>query len=516
MIAGRAKRLIHEAALGCVTTILNWRTAFAVLLIGSVALSEDPQNHPAASVVTGLSAGALVALALSTASRVNRNLVSVGFALFMLAIAISFPVAMHNGISLFDWALRGAAPLVFFGFFFFLPVNSEDDDRFVVRTILAASAVWSGFSVYDLIGAFPLLSTLRWTILSGQLLLPFNVAAVALILFGPRVFPDPLRYVLLFVLAILTLGAAYRSQEIIIAGFMVVFCALSAFGRIERRHAIATAITIAASVIVITAIDIGVPPAPNDRIFEIGGHRVDVLLSRDQPVAPVRAQPFFTKQADTGRLLEIRFALEKFLESPLVGKGLAYPVPSSLIFLKEQELARLEAAHGKKYPYVYYLHNFVANTAMKMGLVGLTALALIAIGAVLSFRRGWRQPARFGAFAGLTGLAVFSLVGAQYTLPQFNLMIAALAAILVRTDETGHALAGRSMRVTPPNTLSMTGQNSSTIASVVIDPTRPFDQNTFMSPPEPIIDSRNASSARLPSTSASVNGASGMPIFLKT
>jgi hypothetical protein len=79
-----------------------------------------------------------------------------------------------------------------------------------------------------------------------------------------------------------------------------------------------------------------------------------------------------------------------------------------------------------------------------------------------------------------------------------------------------YALAGRNIRVTLPNALSMTGQNSSTIASVVIEPTRPFDQNTFMSPPEPIIDRRNASSARLPSTSASVNGASGMPIFLKT
>jgi len=32
---------------------------------------------------------------------------------------------------------------------------------------------------------------------------------------------------------------------------------------------------------------------------------------------------------------------------------------------------------------------------------------------------------------------------------------------------------------------------------------------------EPIMASRKASSARLPSTSASVNGASGMPIFLK-
>jgi hypothetical protein len=50
----------------------------------------------------------------------------------------------------------------------------------------------------------------------------------------------------------------------------------------------------------------------------------------------------------------------------------------------------------------------------------------------------------------------------------------------------------------------------------VIEPTRPFDQNTFMSPPEPIIDSRKASSAQLPSTTASVSGASGMLIFLKT
>ena len=53
-------------------------------------------------------------------------------------------------------------------------------------------------------------------------------------------------------------------------------------------------------------------------------------------------------------------------------------------------------------------------------------------------------------------------------------------------------------------------------ASVVIEPTSPFDQNTRMSPPAPIIDRRNASSVRLPSTSASVNGASGMPIFLNT
>ena len=62
----------------------------------------------------------------------------------------------------------------------------------------------------------------------------------------------------------------------------------------------------------------------------------------------------------------------------------------------------------------------------------------------------------------------------------------------------------------------ISGQNSRISASVVIEPTSQFDQNTRRSPSAPIIDRRNASSARLPSTSASVNGASGMPIFLNT
>jgi hypothetical protein len=434
-MAGRAERCVHGATLGRLTDIFNWRFAFAAMLIGSVALSEDPHNHPAALAVTGLSACALVAFGLSSIAKVNPNLVSAGFALFMLSIAISFPVAMHNGTSPFDWAFRGAAPLAFLAAFFFLPVRSEDDACFMVRAILAATMVWSFLVAWDLIGVFPLISTLRWTILSGQLLLPFNVAGVALILFGPRVFPDPLRYVLLFVLAILTLGAAYRSQEIIIAGFLVAFCTLSALGNVGRRHAVATAITIAASVVVIAAIDVSLPAASSDRVFEIGGSRVEVLLSRDQPLA-AKARPVFGKQSDIGRLLEVQFALAKFRESPVVGTGLAYPVPSSLIFHgKEQELARLEAVHGKKYPYVFYLHNFAAYVAMTMGLVGLAALAMIAIGSALAFRRGWRQPARFGAFVGLTGLAVFSLVGAQYTLPQFNLMIAAFSFAPTKRDK---------------------------------------------------------------------------------
>src|SRR5258708_27086509 len=78
------------------------------------------------------------------------------------------------------------------------------------------------------------------------------------------------------------------------------------------------------------------------------------------------------------------------------------------------------------------------------------------------------------------------------------------------------ALAGRHSRPTLPTALSITGQNNSTIANVVIEPTRPFDQNTFMSPPEPTTASRNPPPARWQTPNPKVNGPKGCPFSLKT
>jgi hypothetical protein len=49
-----------------------------------------------------------------------------------------------------------------------------------------------------------------------------------------------------------------------------------------------------------------------------------------------------------------------------------------------------------------------------------------------------------------------------------------------------------------PNALSITGQNSSKIVGVVIERARPIDQNNFVSPPEPIIDSRGKRTTSIP------------------
>src|SRR4051812_41276965 len=65
-------------------------------------------------------------------------------------------------------------------------------------------------------------------------------------------------------------------------------------------------------------------------------------------------------------------------------------------------------------------------------------------------------------------------------------------------DFAVHRLRSRS------SAAEINGQKSRISASVVIEPTSPLDQNTRRSPPAPIIDRRNESSARLPSTRARV------------
>jgi dihydroxy-acid dehydratase len=92
----------------------------------------------------------------------------------------------------------------------------------------------------------------------------------------------------------------------------------------------------------------------------------------------------------------------------------------------------------------------------------------------------------------------------------------AATSISSRATRPGDHAARRTSRPARSTSALIAGQNSRIRARLVIEPTSPFDQNTRRSPPAPIMDRRNASSARLPSTSARVKGASGMPIFLNT
>lgn len=398
------------------------------MMIASVFCSDAPQAHLIAAGVATFSLLALAGLWLIDPS-LNRNALTAGFMLFFIAIAISLPVAMHYATTFFDWSLRGAAPLSFLAAFFFIRIKSPDDAIYVARVILAACAVWVCLVAWDLSTVYRLLPIHRWALHSDSLLLPYNLAGIAIIVFCGRIASDKLVFPLLFALFLLTAGGGYRSHMMLVGAMLLGYAALVSYRRNGAKRLASIAAT--ALLAIFTFAVIG--------LFEAGA-KSDHGMASSCAVSDQRAAkrgpfniPTRPVAGDTGRMLENRFAIEKFLESPIFGKGLSYAVPSNLIFSGQEDYLRcLETIHGKKYPFVYYLHNFAAYVAMTMGMIGITAALLVVAGTLSSLGRNRiaSLDQRIAAVAALTALGLFSLVSAAYTVPLYNLLIASFAAVL--------------------------------------------------------------------------------------
>jgi hypothetical protein len=407
-----------------------WRVPYATIMVAAVFCSDTPHTHPFALGVVAISLAALAGLWLSFDRSVDRNMLAAGFGLFLLAIVLSLPVAMHNGTTFFDWALRGAAPLSFLSVFFFIRIRTPEDAVFVARVALGACAAWLALVAIDLLPAYRFLPIHRWTIYSAHLLLPYDIAGVAIILFGRKIVSDWIAYPLLLAFFLLAFGGAFRSHVIILGAMVSVFAVLTLYRRqsLMRLSSVVGMLLLALSAyaaigLVGTGTGSADAAAPSCAFSEQRVARRGLLGGTFSGSAA----------GDTGRKLETRFALEQFMEAPILGKGLSYPVPSNLIFRGQEDYLKcLESLHDKKYPFVFYLHNLAAYVAMTMGLAGIAAVVLIAAGAISSLfgARIATADDRIAAFAALAGLGLFSLVSAVYTVPQFNLLLASFAAVL--------------------------------------------------------------------------------------
>jgi hypothetical protein len=419
-----------------------WRIPFALLLVASIFCSDGPQNHWVASTMICLS-WAMLAVLWIRRPVLNFNLIAYGFGLFMLAIAISFPVALHFGTSAFDWAFRGAAPLAFLSTFFFLPIKSDQDVTFVQDTTLVACGIWAAWIILQLAPNYAVLPFERWTGHSSDLLIPFNLVGIALVLFRRQ----PINWasgILLFVLLVLTVGAGYRSHFTIVALMLIGGSIYKALIRDYRWIATVSILTTLALVPfgTLAIMDLKQPgaapkiqapvnqPPPSDGQLPLTDQEAPPPIDQRAP----NDIAIGVAVGDEGRALESRFALQQFLESPLFGKGLSYPISSEFIFRgQEAYRAELERKHGKVYSHVYYVHNFIVYIAMTMGLLGLSAIALIIVGC---WKAAFARRNNVAAGVAITTLLVFSIVAATFTLPQFNILIASLAALLARPVKT--------------------------------------------------------------------------------
>ena len=362
-----------------------WRSAFLFLLIFAVLADADAQSSP---VWTGLSVLCMVLLFAGWLTRLTipANPSSIALVLFFCVVIVSLPVALLWGTNPRDWLLKGAAPFLFLSAYLFTPVRSDKDARFIATAFLVGAFVWAGkiivtilFSDQSLLG--------RWTTISNDLGYPWALAAIPILLMGQ--WPRWVKIVGLPLFTALIIGGAFRMELLLLAMFLAFYFARSFLLQHLRVIAVLTVFFVAALVSWIST-----------------EHGLDTIERFDS----------VQSGADAGRWAEMSFAYNAFLESPILGKGLAYPVPLRVTYAGRLETLKRLTGQLEGFSSVPYIHNSVMYLLMTLGPIGLLSYGLFILGSL----KGRMRLPLFMAFAS-------SLTSITITLFQFHLIIVALA-----------------------------------------------------------------------------------------
>ncbi len=322
-------------------------------------------------------------------------------ALLSASILFSLPVAYLNGTDPMDWFMRGAVPFLFFLIFYIFAFAK--DDVFIIRMLFYAGLVWAA-KVLVLVAISDTLFAQRYTTVTKDLLVPFNLLGLAIVLYYPQYLPKLMRWLGLLAFVLMTLMAGYRSQF----GIVFLMVMIYVFRDLSRGRAFAAA-----------------------SVLTIGSAAVFYFLSTPTGEYFIgRLTGGVEATADWGRYAEIRFALDKFLMSPVFGVGLGTPIPTGVTFAgREAYVQGLVTRYGAGYN-VTYMHNIVMYCLMNLGLFGTFAY----FGTVfLNWGRKRVQsvlPDRFGAIIALASLVGFNLVAATFTLIHWQVIVALLSALL--------------------------------------------------------------------------------------
>lgn len=320
--------------------------------------------------------------------------------LFLFALIFSFPVAVLNGVSPTSWFMRGATPFLFFVIFYLLSFTC--DARFLIRLLYYSGIVWAA-KVLVTVALADYSDILRFTTVTKDLLLPFNLLGLALVLFYPVFLSKKERWLGFGVFLIMTIMAGYRSQ------FGIVFLMLIIFALRDLSRGRATAVVVgltscAAATYYFLSTEIG-------QFFML------------------RLTGQIDATADWGRIAERQFAVEKFLSSPIFGVGLGTSIPIDVTFAGREAYAfHLLERYGHDYS-VSYIHNIVLYCLMSFGLVGTFAyfgLIFLSWGKV---RSDSILQDRFGIIIALGALVGFNLVAATFTLLQWQVLVACLCSL---------------------------------------------------------------------------------------
>lgn len=362
---------------------------------------------PSFSAPTALFIMALAAtLVLPTTNRTPKlrhfttrtDLLLAAFLIWSYVCTFLFVQSPTNG---WEPSIRGMVPFIFLGIWYPLSRKLPSSESYVARAILFASVVWlikilslAAVAYFDGLGVH----TMRLTLTVVDSVLPFALVAIPILCFADTGLSKTSRLILIALFLLVVVWSGYRSMLLIIAA-MLLYASLKRFG-IGKTLA----------VIALSLAGIGI---------------WDQQLSDESMLGQLRSR-FETVEDEiySGRALEWQYALEQFRDSPIVGRGFGWQVPSWITFegMVLPDDFEIPDSAG-------YVHNFIAYFLMDVGIIGAVLYILLLLGSLAS---GWKT---IWIRIAILALMTFCLVEATFRLIQFNLLLVAIwIAIQERTS----------------------------------------------------------------------------------
>lgn len=331
---------------------------------------------------------------------------------FLAVVGLSAIVAHLYGTNLSMW-FRGAIPFFFLTSLILLaPRLTLAGGLSLLRGLHIAAIVWSVKVLIEVglaLNTSGLETFERLTHLTMNLTIPFSLVGLTLSLFNPDPPIRRFRSAQAAYFLCLIIASGYRSQGLI-AG------AILAYYWVSRRQELS-----ARSILVATVVGVGALTCL--AYFGV----LSAFVARFQDIRV---------EMKSSRILEIKYAYDQFLQSPLLGKGLGNPVPVEVTFAGDMEFI----ARAVNVDTVGYIHNLPMYLLMDLGLWGFIAYFGLIADTCLRGRNARRygemasaqaSMLRRAALVVVIGLMTFFCVQASFRHIQSNLILAACLSVLM-------------------------------------------------------------------------------------
>lgn len=394
---------------------------FLLMLVLAAVMPSVPEPTDLLAVAFVVVAGLL--LFLWVAQRIVRGTFPNSSSGFWLTVFLALVLVSALTASLFgtpiDLWLRGAIPFLFLFLFFPALDIARRDPHWILDAVHLSSIAWlinTAIAAGDAVPAVLSGDVQRITHATeawAAFQLPYAMVGLALTLFHPPRWARRFRWPLAALFSFVPFLAVSRGQIVAVIAIWIFYMA-----RLPKAARIRAAFP--AMVIALGAV---------------------LVLSQSE-----LSQSIIERFAETGsagggsRLVELRYAFEQFLASPLLGKGLGHQIPADITFSGDWEMIVMAGVDS-----VGYMHNVIGYVLMDLGLAGLLAYLGFIVSAL--WQRKWGTSPREEAArrAGLVIVLVlfgwWFMIQPSFRHIQANLLLAAAIAVLCAMKKPAGAVA---------------------------------------------------------------------------